>query len=121
VEDEKPRAGKQPKGERHMESILVALVALLVITGLIVGGTRFSLYLFLLNAEGTRRFTQRMPVTEKQMSQNNEYDVERQQYYKVLDTSSSSARFARSSLMVMTLILLLAIMATISVVAGLFH
>jgi|SRR5581483_2372690 len=104
-----------------MEPILVALVALFVAIVLIIGGTRFSLYLFLLNAEGTRRFTQRMPVTEERMPQDIEYRVERQMYYDNVDMSSSSARFARNSLIVIALILLLGIVATVSVVAGLFH
>ncbi|HEU0003683.1 MAG TPA: hypothetical protein VFQ36_22435 [Ktedonobacteraceae bacterium] len=103
-----------------MEPILVALVALFVAIVLIIGGTRFSLYLFLLNAEGTRRFTQRMPVTEERMPQDIEYRVERQMYYENADISSS-ARFARNSLLVIALILLLGIVATVSVVAGLFH
>ena len=104
-----------------MEPILVALVALLVVTGLIIGGTRFSLYLFLLKAEGTHRFAQRMSDTEARMSQDSEYGVEHPTYYETLNTNSSSARYARSSLMVMAFFLLLAIMATISIVAGLFH
>jgi hypothetical protein len=104
-----------------MEPILVALVALLVVVGLIVAGTRFSLYLFLLKAESTQRFAQHRPATEERMSQDNEYSVERSLYYETLDTDSSSARYARSSLMVVALVLLLAIMATISIVAGLFH
>ncbi len=104
-----------------MEPILVALVALLVVTGLIIGGTRFSLYLFLLKTENTHRFAQRMPYTEERMSQDNEYGVERSTYYETVSSSSSSARYARSSLMVVAFFLLLAIMATISIVAGLFH
>jgi hypothetical protein len=104
-----------------MEPILVALAALLVVTGLIIGGTRFSLYLFLLKTESTRRFAQRMPDTEERMSHNNEYGVERPTYYETLNTGSSSAHYARSSLMVIAFFLLLAIMATISIVAGLFH
>lgn len=103
-----------------MEPILVALVALFVAIVLIIGGTRFSLYLFLLNAEGTRHFTQRMPVTEERMPQDIEYRVERQTYYENADINSS-ARFARNSLIVIALILLLGIVATVSVVAGLFH
>ena len=104
-----------------MEPILVALVALLVVTGLIIGGTRFSLYLFLLKTEGTRRFAQHVPVTNERMLQDNEYGVERPLYYETVNTSSSSARYARNSLMVVAFFLLLAIMATISIVAGLFH
>jgi hypothetical protein len=111
---------RSPKRERQMEPILVTLVALLVVTGLIIGGTRFSLYLFLLKTESTHRFAQRMPDTEERMSQNNEYSVERPLYYETVNTSHSSARYARSGLMVVAFFLLLAIMATISI-AGLFH
>jgi len=109
------------KGEVKMEPILVALVALLVTAGLLIAGTRFSLYLFLLNVEGTQRFAQHRPVTEERMSQVNEYGVERPMYYETVHMSSSSARYARSSWMVISFFLLLAIMATISIVAGLFH
>src|SRR5712691_7571213 len=98
-----------------MEPILVALVALLVVTGLIIGGTRFSLYLFLLKTESTHRFAQRMPDTEERMSQDNEYGVGRPTYYETVNSSSSSAHYARSSLMVIAFFLLLAIMATISI------
>ena len=104
-----------------MESILVALVALLVVSGLIIGGTRFSLYLFLLKIENTHRFAQRLPNTEERMLQDNGYGVERPKYYETVSSSSSSARYARSSMMVIALFLLLAIMATISIVSGLFH
>ena len=104
-----------------MEPILVALVALLVVTGLIIGGTRFSLYLFLLKTGNTHRFAQRMLYTEERMSQDSEYRVERPTYYETVNSSSSSARYARSSMMVIALFLLLAIIATISIVAGLFH
>ena len=104
-----------------MEPILVALVALLVTAGLLIAGMRFSLYLFLLKTEGTRHFAQHMPVTEVRMSQDNEYGVERPLYYETLNTSSSSARYARNSLMVIAFFLLLAITATMSIVAGLFH
>jgi len=104
-----------------MESILVALVALFVVIGLIIGGTRFSLYLFLLKAESTQRFAQRLPGTEERMPHNNEYGVERPTYYETVNSSSSSARYARSSLMVIALFLLLAIMATISIVGGSFQ
>ncbi len=103
-----------------MEPILVALVALLVTAGLLIAGTRFSLYLFLLKIEGTRRFAQYRPVTEERMSQDNEYGVERPLYYETVNTSHSSARYARSGLMVVAFFLLLAIMAMISI-AGLFH
>ena len=104
-----------------MEPILVALVSLLVAIGLIVGGTRFSLYLFLLKIEGTRRFAQYRPVTEERMSQDNEYGVERPLYYETVNTGNSSARYARNSLMILSFFLLLAIMTTISIVAGLLH
>jgi hypothetical protein len=103
-----------------MEPILVALVALLVVTGLIIGGTRFSLYLFLLKNESTHRFAQRMPYTEERMS-HDKHGVERPTYYETVSSTSSSARYARSSLTVIAFFLLLAIMATISIVAGLFH
>ena len=104
-----------------MGSILVALIALLVIAGLVIGGTRFSLYLFLLKAEGTRHFVQRRPVTEERILQNSEYGVERPLYYQTVDTGSSSARFARNSLLLIAFLLLLAIMVTMSILAGLFH
>jgi hypothetical protein len=104
-----------------MEPILVALVALLVVVGLIIGGTRLSVYLFLLKTESTHRYAQRMPGTEVRMSQDSEYGVERPTYYETVNTSSRSAHYARSSLMVIAFFLLLAIMATISIVAGFFH
>jgi hypothetical protein len=104
-----------------MEPILVALVALLVVMGLIIGGTRFSLYLFLLKTGNTRRYAQRMPYTKERMQQDYEYGVERPTYYETVNSSSSSAHYARGSLMVIAFLMLLAIMATISVVAGLFH
>ncbi len=104
-----------------MGSILVALVALVVSIGLIVGGTRFSTYLFVQSTERTRRFVQRRPVTGELISQDSEYRVERPMYYEVMDTGGSSARYARGSLMVIALILLIAIITTISILVGPFH
>lgn len=104
-----------------MEPILVALAALFVSLGLIVGGTRFSLYLFLLKADSAHRFVQRMPVTEEQMSQTSEYGVDRHTYYGNVYSNSSSARYARNLMLVIALILLFGIMVAISIVAGLFH
>ena len=109
------------KGEDNMGSILVALIALLVTAGLVIAGTRFSLYLFLLKAEGTRHFAQHRPVTEERILRDSEYGVERPLYYQTLDTDRSSARYARNSLLVIAFLLLLAIMATMSLMAGLLH
>lgn len=110
-----------PKGKDKMEPNLVALVALLIVVGLIIAGTRFSLYLFLMKAEGTRHYAQHVPASEERVSHHNEYAIESPLYYKTLNTSSSSARYARNSLMMVAFFLLLAIMATISIAAGLFH
>lgn len=104
-----------------MEPILVALVALVVAAGLVIAGTRFSLYLFLLKVEGTRNYAQHRPVAEERTLQDNEYSVRRPLYYETLDTGNRSARYARNSLMVIAFFLLLAIMAIISSAAGLFH
>src|SRR6266852_6312824 len=98
-----------------MGSILVALVALVVSIGLIVGGTRFSTYLFVQSTERTRRFAQHRPVTGELISQDSEYRVERPMYYEVMDTGDSSARYARGSLMV------IAIVGTISILVAPFH
>lgn len=104
-----------------MEPILVALAALVVIAGIIIAGTRFSLYLFLLNVEANQANVQRRPVAEERMIQDNAYSVEQPSYYKTLDTGSSSARYARNSLMAVAFLLMIAIMAVISMVAGVFH
>jgi hypothetical protein len=104
-----------------MGSILAALAALVVSIGLIIGGTRFSTYLFVQSTERTRRFAQHRPVTGEMRSQDSEYRVERPMYYEAMDTGGGSARYARSSLMVIALILLLTIVATISILAGPFH
>jgi len=42
-------------------------------------------------------------------------------YYEVMDTGDSSARYARGSLMVIALILLIAIVGTISILVAPFH
>ena len=104
-----------------MEPILVALAALAVMAGIIIAGTRFSLYLFLLNVEANQLNAQRRPVAEERMIQDNAYGVEQPLYYKTLDTGSSSARYARNSLMMVASLLLIAIMAIISIAAGVFH
>ena len=104
-----------------MEPILVALAALVVITGIIIAGTRFSLYLFLLNVEANQANAQRRPVAEERITQMNAYGVEQPLYYKTLDTGSSSARYARNSLIAVAFVLLIAIMAIISISAGVFH
>jgi len=104
-----------------MEPILVALVALSVTAGLIIAGTRFSTYLFLLKVEANQLNAQRRPVVEEGMLRDNAYGVEQPLYYDTLDTDSSSARYARNSLMVVAFFLLIAIMAIISIAAGVFH
>ncbi len=104
-----------------MEPILVALAALVVMTGIIIAGTRFSLYLFLLNVEANQANAQRRPIAEERLTQTNAYGVEQPLYYKTLDTDSSSARYARNSLMAVAFLLLIAIMAVISIAAGVFH
>ena len=104
-----------------MEPILVALAALAVMAGIIIAGTRFSLYLFLLNVEANQLNAQRRPVAEERMVQENAYGVKQPLYYKTLDTGSSSARYARNSLMMVASLLLIAIMAIISIAAGVFH
>ena len=104
-----------------MEPILVALAALVVMTGIIIAGTRFSLYLFLLNVEANQANAQRRPVAEERRIQDNAFGVEQPLYYKTLDTGSSSARYARNSLMAVAFLLLIAIMAVISIAAGAFH
>ena len=104
-----------------MEPILVALLALVVMAGLIIAGTRFSLYLFLLNVEASQTNTQRRPVAEESVLYENTYGVEQPLYYKTLDTGSSSARYARNGLIAVAFLLLIAIIATISIAAGVFH
>jgi hypothetical protein len=122
VEDENHTGGQEArKGKDKMEPILVALAALVVIAGIIIAGMRFSLYLFLLKVEASQQNTQRRPVAEERMIQNNAYGVEQPLYYETLDTGSSSARYARNSLMVVAFLLLIAIMAIISITAGMFH
>lgn len=122
MEDENHTGGQEArKGKDKMEPILVALAALVVIAGLIIAGTRFSLYLFLLNVEADQQNAQRRPVTEERVIQDNAYGVKQPLYYKTLDTGSSSARYARNSLMVAGFVLLIAVMAIISIAAGLFH
>jgi hypothetical protein len=104
-----------------MEPILVALVALVVIAGIIIAGTRFSTYLFLLKLEADQFYAQRRPVAGERMVQDNAYGVEQPLYYETLDAGSSSSRFARNSLMVVAFFLSIAIMAIISNAAGVFH
>ncbi len=101
-----------------MESILVALAALVVIAGIIIAGTRFSLYLFLLNIEANQLNAQRRPVAEERMVRVNAYGVKQPLNYETLDTASSSARYARNSLMIVASVLLIAIMTIISIAAG---
>jgi hypothetical protein len=103
-----------------MGSILIALVALLVAFGLIIGGTRFSLYLFLLNVEESHR-RPATPAKNEQFRPDNQSNVERPVYSNAVDTGFTSARYARSSLMVIGLFLLLAIMAAITISSGIFH
>ena len=42
-------------------------------------------------------------------------------YYELMDTGDSSARYARGSLMVIALVLLIAVVTTISILVGPFH
>jgi flagellar basal body-associated protein FliL len=122
LEDENHTGGQEArKGKDKMEPILVALAALVVLAGLIIAGTRFSLYLFLLNVEANQTSTQRGPVAEEPMLYDNAYGVEQSLYYKTLDTGSTSARYARNSLVVVAFLLLIAMMAIISIAAGVFH
>ena len=122
MEDENHTGGREArKGKDKMEPILVALVALVVAAGIIIAGTRFSLYLFLLQIEATRQYAQRRPVAEERMLRDNVYGVEQPLYYKNLDTGSSSARYARNSLLVVAFFLLIAILAIMSIGSGLFH
>jgi hypothetical protein len=122
VEGEIHRGGQAArKGKDKMEPILVALVALVVAAGIIIAGTRFSLYLFLLKFEANQLNAQRRPLAEERMLRDNVYGVQRPSYYETLDTSSSSARYARNSLLLVAFFLLVAIMAIISIGAGLFH
>lgn len=109
------------KGKDKMEPILVALAALAIMAGIIIAGTRFSLYLFLLNVEAHQLNAQRGPVAEERMVRENAYGVKQPLYYETLDTGSNSARYARNSLMVVAFVVLIAIMAIISIVAGMFH
>ena len=104
-----------------MEPLLVALAALVVMAGIIIAGTRFSLYLFLLKVEASQQNAPRRPVAEERMARDIAYSVEQPLYYKTLDTGSSSARYARNSLMAVAFLLLLAIMAIISIAVGVFH
>ena len=104
-----------------MEQILVALAALVIAAGFIIAAIRFSLYLFLLQVEGTRQYVQRRPVAGERRVRDYEYGIERPLYYEKLDTGSSSARYARNILIVVAFLLLIAIMAIISIGAGLFH
>lgn len=104
-----------------MEPLLVALVALVVIAGIIIAGTRFSLYLFLLRVEAGQQNAPRRPVAEERMARDIAYSVEQPLYYETLDTGSSSARYARNGLMALAFLLLIAIMAIISIVAGAIH
>ena len=76
VEDENHTGGQEArKGKNKMEPILVALVALVVIAGIIIAGTRFSLYLFLLNVKANQLNAQRRPVAEERMVRENAYGV----------------------------------------------
>lgn len=104
-----------------MEPILVALVALVVMAGIIIAGTRFSTYLFLLRLEANQFNARRRPVADERLLRDNAFGVEQPLYYKTLDAGSSSARFARNSLVVIALFLFIAIMAIISNAASVFH
>ena len=104
-----------------MEPLLVALIVLIVIVGLIIAGTRFSTYLFLLTVEANQLHARRRPVVEEGMVRDTVYGVEHPSYYENLDTGSSSARYARNILVIVAVILLIAIAAIISFTAGAFH
>ena len=122
MEDENHTGGLEAReGKNKMEPLLVALAALAVMAGIIIAGTHFSLYLFLLNVEANQLNAQRRPVAEERMARENAYSVKQPLYYETLDTGSSSARYARNSFMVVAFLLLIAIMAIISIVAGVFH
>ncbi|HVB72065.1 MAG TPA: hypothetical protein VNE38_00770 [Ktedonobacteraceae bacterium] len=104
-----------------MGTMLIGMITMLMVIGLVFVGTRVSLYLFLLNTERTRHFTHRMHATEERSQLHSEHHVERPIYYGFMNTGDASARYARGSLMVIALILLLAIMAAVSVLSGSFH
>ncbi len=122
MEDENHTGGQEArKGKDKMEPILVALAALAVMAGIIIAGTRFSLYLFLLKVEASQQNAQRRPVAGERMTLENAYGEEQSLYYETLDSSTSSARYARNSLVLVAFFLLIAILAIISIGAGLFH
>ena len=104
-----------------MEPLLVALIALIVIIGLIIAGTRFSTYLFILTVEANQLHARRSSAVEDGMVQDSAYGVGQPLYYKTLDTGSSSARLARNVLVVVAVILLIAVAAIIPIAAGAFH
>ncbi|GAC1566285.1 MAG: hypothetical protein NVS3B14_07430 [Ktedonobacteraceae bacterium] len=104
-----------------MGSILIALLAPAVVIGLIVGGTRISLYLFIQNVEASKRFAHRMPAVDERSLQENEPTVKSPVYYRVLNMENSNTRYAWRSLVVIALVLLLAIMASISLLTQMLN
>lgn len=103
-----------------MESILIALVALLVVIALFVIGIRISLYLFLEHAEETRHFTHAWPLAHERLRLHTMHTVKRPRYH-IVDTSHSSARYALHTFMVIGVILLLTITVAVSMLLGTVH
>ena len=98
-----------------MGPILILLVFLGGTMMLIVGGTRVSLYLFTQNALEPNHVVVEKPLPVQKPV------VERPVYYRVAKTENTSARYARSSLMVIGSILLLTMIAAVSMLNGIPH
>jgi len=103
-----------------MESILTALVALLVVIALFVIGIRISVYLFSEHAEGTRHFTHAWPLAHERLRSHTMATVKHSRYH-IVDTGHSSARYALHSFMVIAFVLLLTIVIAVSILLGTVH
>src|SRR5437588_166917 len=99
-----------------MESILTALVALLVVIALFVIGIRISVYLF----EGTRHFSHAWPLAHERLRSHTMAAVKHSRNH-IMNTGHSSARYALHSFMVIAFVLLLTIVVAISILLGTVH
>jgi hypothetical protein len=104
-----------------MEAILTALVALVVVIGLMVVGIRISVYLFSEHAVRTRHFTHALPVAHERLRAHTIDTVRRARHHHSMNTGHSSARYALHSFMAIAFILLLTLVAAVSILLGRVH
>jgi hypothetical protein len=104
-----------------MGAMLASLAALLMVVVFIVVGIRISTYLFVQHAVVTPHLARGMRLAGQRLRSDTLHTGQRPRRHRVLDTSHANSRLALHTLMVITLIFILTIIATISILFGSVH